>query len=84
MATSRSFPPFLTVLTGLALAASLAMIASSSASAATVIDGPVDLGTAAPYRVAPAASITQLVVEEDAPEAVLSQFVAEGCIVQRA
>jgi DeoR/GlpR family transcriptional regulator of sugar metabolism len=42
------------------------------------------VGTAAPYRVAPAASITQLVVEEDAPEAVLSQFVAEGCIVQRA
>ncbi len=58
MATSRSFPPFLTVLTGLALAASLAMIASSSASAATVIDGPVDLGTAAPYGVLGASAVT--------------------------
>nr|WP_263406402.1 ice-binding family protein [Microbacterium hominis] len=58
MATSRSFPPFLTVLTGLALAASLAMIASSSASAATVIDGPVDLGAAAPYGVLGASAVT--------------------------
>lgn len=58
MATSRSFPPFLTALTGLALAASLAMVASSSASAATVIDGPVDLGTAATYGILGASAVT--------------------------
>lgn len=58
MATSFSFRPVLMALTGLGLAASLAMIATSSASAATAIDGPVDLGTAATYGVLGASAVT--------------------------
>ncbi|MFZ6993145.1 ice-binding family protein [Curtobacterium sp. RRHDQ66] len=58
MATSRSFQPVLLVLTGLGLAACLAVTAPSSASAATVIDGPVGLGTASTYGVLGASAVT--------------------------
>ncbi|MDY0828330.1 ice-binding family protein [Microbacterium sp. BG28] len=58
MAMSRSSRSFLVALTGLGLAACLAVVATSSASAATVIDGPVDLGTAATYGVLGASAVT--------------------------
>ncbi len=58
MATSRFFRPALIALTGIGLAASLVAVTTSAASAATVIDGPVDLGTAATYGVLGASAVT--------------------------
>lgn len=58
MATSRFFRPVLSTLTGLGLVASLAVMATTSASAATVIDGPINLGTAATYGVLGASEVT--------------------------
>lgn len=58
MATSRFFRPALIALTGIGLAASLVAVTTSAASAATVIDGPVDLGTAATYGVLGANAVT--------------------------
>ncbi len=58
MATSRSFRPVISTLIGLGFAASLAVMATTSASAATVIDGPIDLGTAATYGVLGASAVT--------------------------
>ncbi|WP_144803209.1 ice-binding family protein [Curtobacterium sp. BH-2-1-1] len=58
MATSRFFRPALIALTGIGLAASLVAVTTSAASAATVIDGPVDLGSAATYGVLGASAVT--------------------------
>jgi len=58
MATSRFLRPTLFALTGIGLAASLAVMSTSAASAATVLDGPVDLGTAATYGVLGASAVT--------------------------
>ncbi|WP_416394796.1 MULTISPECIES: ice-binding family protein [unclassified Curtobacterium] len=44
--------------TGIGLAAALALASSAPASAATVIDGPIDLGTAATYGVLGASTVT--------------------------
>ncbi len=52
------FRPALIALTGIGLAASLVAVTTSAASAATVIDGPVDLGTAATYGVLGASAVT--------------------------
>ncbi|WP_144759661.1 ice-binding family protein [Curtobacterium sp. 9128] len=69
MATSRSLRPSaatkttvvraaVTAVTGIGLAAAMALMATSSASAATVISGPVNLGTAATYGVLGASTVT--------------------------
>jgi type VI secretion system secreted protein VgrG len=58
MATSRFLRPTIIALTGIGLAASLSVMTTSAASAATVIDGPVDLGTAATYGVLGASAVT--------------------------
>jgi len=58
MATSRFLRPTIFALTGIGLAASLAVMSTSAASAATVLDGPVDLGTAATYGVLGASAVT--------------------------
>ncbi|OIH94501.1 ice-binding family protein [Curtobacterium sp. MCBA15_001] len=58
MATSRFLRPTVIALTGIGLAASLALMTTSTASAATVIDGPVNLGTAASYGVLGASAVT--------------------------
>ncbi|WP_144750981.1 ice-binding family protein [Curtobacterium pusillum] len=58
MATSRFLRPTIIALTGIGLAASLSVMTTSAASAATVIDGPVNLGTAATYGVLGASAVT--------------------------
>jgi type VI secretion system secreted protein VgrG len=58
MATFRVFRPVMTACAGLGLAASLVLLSTSGASAATVIDGPVNLGTAATYGVLGASAVT--------------------------
>jgi hypothetical protein len=50
--------PLIVVSTGIGLAAALALGGSSAAFAATIIDGPVGLGTAASYGVLGAQSVT--------------------------
>lgn len=58
MATSPLLRSVLTGGVGLGLAASLLLVSSSGASAATEIDGPVKLGTAATYGVLGASAVT--------------------------
>lgn len=58
MATSRFLRPTIIALTGIGLVASLSVMSTSAASAATVIDGPVNLGTAATYGVLGASAVT--------------------------
>ncbi|MFJ3035702.1 ice-binding family protein [Curtobacterium pusillum] len=58
MATGRFLRPTIIALTGIGLAASLSVMTTSAASAATVIDGPVNLGTAATYGVLGASAVT--------------------------
>ena len=58
MASTHLIRPFAIVTTGLGLAAVLALGTASSATAATVIDGPVDLGTASTYGVLGASTVT--------------------------
>jgi len=58
MATSRFLRPTILALTGIGLAAAMAVMTTSAASAATVIDGPVDLGTASTYGVLGASAVT--------------------------
>jgi hypothetical protein len=58
MASTHPIRPFAIVTTGLGLAAVLALGTASSATAATVIDGPVDLGTASTYGVLGASTVT--------------------------
>ncbi len=58
MATSRFLRPLTLVVTGVGLAAVMGAAAMSPASAATVIDGPVDLGTASTYGVLGASAVT--------------------------
>lgn len=58
MASTPSLRPLLVIATGLGLASALALGAASSASAATVLDGPVNLGTAATYGVLGASAVT--------------------------
>ncbi|MCJ1714764.1 ice-binding family protein [Microbacterium sp. M1A1_1b] len=58
MATSRFLRPTIIALTGIGLAASMAMMTTSAASAATVISGPINLGTAATYGVLGASAVT--------------------------
>lgn len=58
MATSRFLRPTLMAVTGVGLAAAMAMMTTSAASAATVISGPVNLGTAATYGVLGASAVT--------------------------
>jgi DeoR/GlpR family transcriptional regulator of sugar metabolism len=59
-----------------------AMVASSRAVAVAATADK--LGTAAPYRVAPAAAITHLVTPSDLPEAALAAFTARGIATHRA
>lgn len=58
MATSPFLRTVMTGCAGLGLAASLVLLSTSGASAATVIDGPVNLGTAATYGVLGASTVT--------------------------
>ncbi|MET3636253.1 ice-binding family protein [Curtobacterium oceanosedimentum] len=58
MATSRFLRRTAFALTGIGLAASMAVMSTSAASAATVIDGPVNLGTASTYGVLGASAVT--------------------------
>lgn len=58
MATSRFLRSVTTGCATLGVAASLVLLSTSGASAATVIDGPVDLGTAASYGVLGASAVT--------------------------
>lgn len=58
MATSPFLRSVMTGCAGLGLAASLVLLSTSGASAATVIDGPVGLGTAATYGVLGASAVT--------------------------
>lgn len=58
MATSRILRRTAFALTGIGLAASMAMMSTAAASAATVIDGPVNLGTASTYGVLGASAVT--------------------------
>jgi hypothetical protein len=58
MASTHPIRPFAIVTTGIGLAAVLALGSASSATAATVIDGPVDLGTASSYGVLGASTVT--------------------------
>ncbi|KQS14559.1 hypothetical protein ASG04_01490 [Curtobacterium sp. Leaf183] len=58
MATSRFLRPTLIAVTGIGLAAAMALASGSAASAATVISGPVDLGTAATYGILGASAVT--------------------------
>nr|WP_323848182.1 ice-binding family protein [Curtobacterium flaccumfaciens]WQM79235.1 ice-binding family protein [Curtobacterium flaccumfaciens pv. poinsettiae]WQM79303.1 ice-binding family protein [Curtobacterium flaccumfaciens pv. poinsettiae]WQM79509.1 ice-binding family protein [Curtobacterium flaccumfaciens pv. poinsettiae]WRK13088.1 ice-binding family protein [Curtobacterium flaccumfaciens pv. poinsettiae] len=58
MATSRFLRPALIAFTGVGLAAAMALMTTSAASAATVIDGPVNLGTASTYGVLGASAVT--------------------------
>jgi hypothetical protein len=58
MASTHPIRPFAIVTTGIGLAAVLALGSASSAAAATVIDGPVDLGTASTYGVLGASTVT--------------------------
>lgn len=58
MASTTIFRTFIVAVTGIGLAASLAVGGGSAASAATVIDGPVDLGTAAEFAVLGASTVT--------------------------
>lgn len=58
MATSRFLRPLTLAATGVGLAAVMGVALISPASAATVIDGPVDLGTASTYGVLGASAVT--------------------------
>lgn len=58
MATSRFLRPLTLAATGVGLAAAMGVALISPASAATVIDGPVDLGTASTYGVLGASAVT--------------------------
>lgn len=58
MATSPFLRSVMTGCAALGLAASVILLSSTPASAATVIDGPVDLGTAATYGVLGASAVT--------------------------
>ncbi len=58
MATSRTIRPLTLAITGVGLAALLGAGLISQASAATVADGPIDLGTAIDYGVLGASAVT--------------------------
>ncbi|WP_186325428.1 ice-binding family protein [Microbacterium sp. BH-3-3-3] len=58
MATSRNIRPLTLAITGVGLAALLGAGLISQASAATVADGPIDLGTAIDYGVLGASAVT--------------------------
>jgi len=58
MATSRFLRPLTLAATGVGLAAVMGIALIAPASAATVIDGPVDLGTASTYGVLGASAVT--------------------------
>jgi type VI secretion system secreted protein VgrG len=58
MATSTLLRTMTTGCVGLGIAASLILLSTSAASAATVLDGPVNLGTAATYGVLGASAVT--------------------------
>ncbi|MDL5350322.1 ice-binding family protein [Microbacterium sp. zg-YB36] len=58
MASTTIFRSFIVAAAGIGLAASLAIGGGSAASAATVIDGPIDLGTAAEFAVLGASAVT--------------------------
>ncbi|WP_420367673.1 ice-binding family protein [Curtobacterium sp. L1-20] len=58
MATSRFLRSVTTGCAAVGLVASVVLMATSAASAATVIDGPVDLGTASTYGVLGASAVT--------------------------
>ncbi|MGN7035650.1 ice-binding family protein [Microbacterium algihabitans] len=58
MATSRNIRPLTLAVTGVGLAALLGAGLISQASAATVADGPIDLGTAIDYGVLGASAVT--------------------------
>lgn len=58
MARTPTVRSIVVIGTGIGLAATLALGASSAASAATIIDGPVGLGTAASYGVLGAQTVT--------------------------
>jgi LPXTG-motif cell wall-anchored protein len=58
MASTPIFRPLLAVATGIGLIGALALGTASAASAATVLDGPVNLGTAATYGVLGASAVT--------------------------
>lgn len=58
MATTFSPRPLLVLVMGIGLAGALTLGAASAASAATVIDGPINLGTAQTYGVLGASTVT--------------------------
>ncbi|MFJ3385894.1 MULTISPECIES: ice-binding family protein [unclassified Curtobacterium] len=58
MASTHPIRPVAVITTGIGLAAVLALGSASSASAATVLDGPVGLGIAATYGVLGASAVT--------------------------